>query len=132
MREYSTGTNWCVWRWTITPSKYIKRLHVIKTPLFAIMLHWIQKPDPEPDLHDHPVTFLSVILRGGYVEKTPSGYCVRRFFNFIRAANHIHAIRYVMPDTLTLCFVGPKVREWGYHAKEGWVHWKDYQQTEQL
>lgn len=130
VRRYRTGTAWCLWRWTITPSQYITRLHIIKTPWFAVMLHWIAKPDPEPDLHDHPVTFLSLILRGGYIERMPDGYHVRRWCNFIRAATHVHAIRMVLPGTLTLCLVGPDVREWGYHTPSGWVHWRAYKQTE--
>src|SRR5262245_57492885 len=63
-RLYRSGTKWCVWRWTDVDSEYITRLHLIKTPWFAICLHWINKPDAEPYLHDHPVSFLSVILRG--------------------------------------------------------------------
>ena len=138
-REYKSGTGWCAWRWTYTPSGYITRLHVLKTPWFAVMLHWINGPDPEPDKHDHPVTFLSLILRGGYTEDVlehRSGECevdfhgpvphVRRWFNFIRAGEHVHRITHVRPNTLTLCFVGPKVREWGFHTAEGWIPWHEY------
>lgn len=132
MREYKSGMTWAWWRWTFTPSRYITRLHVLKTPWFALMVHWIHKPDPEPDLHDHPVTFLSVILSGWYVERLASGRFVRRrWFNFVRAARHVHAIRRVCPGTVTLCLVGPKVREWGYHTAAGWVHWKAYRQTQE-
>jgi hypothetical protein len=139
-REYKSGSNWAFWRWTFTPSNYITRLHIIKTPWWAIMIHWINGPDPEPDMHDHPVTFLSIILRGGYTEDVLmtenfgdflGGWPVirrinRRWFNFIRAGKHVHSIQWVAPETVTLCFVGPKVREWGFHTKDGWVHWKEY------
>lgn len=129
MREYKSGMAWAWWRWTVTPSRYITRLHLVKTPWFALMVHWIHKPDPEPDLHDHPVTFLSLIVRGGYTEELSRGLVRRRRFNFIRARTHVHAIRHVEPKTITFCFVGPKVREWGYHTPAGWVHWKTYKQT---
>ena len=133
-REYKSGAGWCVWRWTYTPSGYITRLHVLKTPLFAIMVHWINGPDPEPHMHDHPVTFMSVILRGGYWEEVRpvvvrggrSRVALRRWYNFIRAGKHVHRIVSVKPNTVTLCFVGPKVREWGFHTPDGWVHWKEY------
>ena len=129
-RLYKSGAGWCIWRWTFTPSGYITRLHVLKTPWCALMIHWINGPDPEPDLHDHPVTFLSIILRGGYTEfvGTKAWKNLRniRWWNFIRAGNHIHKIAEVEPNTVTLCFVGPKVREWGFHTKDGWVYWKDY------
>lgn len=138
MRLYKTGTKWCVWRWTLTDAEYIKRLHVIKTPWFAICLHWILKPDPEPHLHDHPVSFLSLILRGGYCEhraiKGKDGRWIgnpmhktHRWYNWIRASEgDRHRIVHVFPKTLTICFMGPKTREWGFWTDSGWVYWKDY------
>lgn len=127
MRLYRTGTRWCVWRWTITDSEYITRLHILKTPWFSICLHWINKPDPEPWMHDHPVSFFSIILRGGYSELRNGVWRNRACFNFIRASsNDIHKITFVEPHTLTLCFMGPKTREWGFHTPQGWVHWREY------
>lgn len=146
MRLYKSGTSWCVWRWTDVDSEYIRRLHLIKTPWFAVCLHWILKPDPEPWLHDHPVTFLSVILRGWYVElrgerhylSAPKGsdwgavetvfkLVHRRWYNFICASRDtMHRIEYAAPHTLTLCFMGPKRQEWGYRTNKGWVWYKEY------
>lgn len=129
MRLYKSGTGWCVWRWTFTPSNYITRLHLLKTPWFALMVHFINGPDPEPDMHDHPVSFLSLILRGGYKERRQIGLRIYRhkvrWFNFIRATD-VHQIIRVSPHTITFCFVGPKVREWGFHTPQGWVYWRDY------
>lgn len=133
-RKYVSGTRWCVWRFTDTDSEYIVRLHVLKTPWFALCLHRILKPDPEPYLHDHPVSFLSIILRGGYTEhrvRSSSHGVLRtirhRWFNFIRATpEDRHTICDVEPGTVTLCLMGPKVRDWGFHAERGWVHWKSY------
>jgi len=130
-RLYKSGTNWCFWRWTITDSEYITRLHLLKTPWFAICLHWINKPDPEPYLHDHPVSFLSIILRGGYKEFRMINKNVtfpnHRWFNFVRARpEDRHTIIEVKPNTLTLALMGPKTREWGFHSEKGWIHWKDY------
>src|SRR5258708_6694326 len=110
MRAYKSGSDWAVWRWSIVPSDYIRRLHVIKTPWFAICVHWLNGPDPEPWLHDHPVTFLSLILRGGYDENRevaepygdfwgpwPTVKSLRhRWFNFIHATDK-HSICYVEP-----------------------------------
>lgn len=139
-RKYKTGTRWGIWLWTDVDSEYIRRLHVLKTPWFAICLHWILKPDAEPYVHDHPVTFLSLILRGGYCEERQqvwSGYAQRdevrtthrthRWFNFIRASKgDRHRITHVFPKTLTVCFMGPKTREWGFWIDGKWVYWKDY------
>lgn len=148
-RKYMSGTRWCLWRWTDVDSEYITRLHVLKTPLFAICLHWINKPDPEPYLHDHPVSFLSIILRGWYAEKRvipgtrAPRFGLRRWFNWIRATpDDRHTIVQVAPGgALTLCLMGPKTREWGFHCidetsarlstsrdhtERGWTYWRDY------
>lgn len=131
-RKYKSGTGWCVWRWTDVESEYILRLHVFKTPWFAACLHWINKPDKEPWLHDHPVSFLSCILRGGYAELRARGdgdigHEVHRWFNVVRGRRtDQHRIIFTRKNTLTLCFMGPKTRDWGFHMPEGWVMWKDY------
>jgi hypothetical protein len=127
MRKYKSGTSWCVWRWTDVDSEYITRLHVVKTPWFAICLHWFNKPDPEPFDHDHPVSFLSIILRGSYTEQRNGRLAHRRWFNFIRAsADDQHTIVKLHGSPLTLCLMGPKRREWGFHTSKGWVGWKAY------
>jgi hypothetical protein len=126
-RKYKSGTVWCFWRWTDVASEYIVRLHLIKTPWFALCLHWFNKPDPEPFHHDHPVSFLSIIINGGYIEERNGKLVNRVWANYIRAsAEDKHTIKYVIPGTLTLCFMGPKTREWGFHTDFGWKMWKDY------
>jgi hypothetical protein len=125
-REYKSGTNWCFWRWTFVPTNYITRLHLFKTPWFAICLHWLNHPDPEPYLHDHPVSFLSLILRGQYTERRMAGLETHRWLNLIGAGT-AHTIVSVSPGTLTVCLMGPKVREWGFHTENGgWIYWKEY------
>lgn len=136
-RTYKSGTAYCLWRWTDVASEYITRLHLVKTPWFAICLHWINKPDPEPFHHDHPVSFLSLILRGGYREavlvsyeqdywtREKVVYRQHRWFNIIRTT-HKHTIVEVQPNTLTLAIMGPKRQEWGFYQREGKVYWKDY------
>lgn len=150
-RAYKSGTNWCFWRWTEVPTDYILRLHVVKTPWWAICIHWINKPDPEPYLHDHPVSFHSFILKGWYREARRteeqtiwgdryngnasmfyrSGLpkrIIRKWHNYIQASeSDCHTIIEVSPGgCVTLCFMGPKVREWGFHTPLGWEYWKDY------
>jgi hypothetical protein len=126
-REYKSGTEWCLWRWTEVDTGYITRLHIVKTPWFAVCLHWLNKPDPEPYQHDHPVSFISIILSGGYLEHRGFEYIYHAWFNFVRASeDDIHTIYAVELNTLTLCLMGPKTREWGFHTEHGWICWKDY------
>lgn len=139
LRLYKSGSTWALWRWTEfvrwdSDEEYIRRLHLIKTPWFAVCLHWILRPDPELWLHDHPVSFFSVILWGGYWELRKNDIedemrlpriVIHKWANFVHALDS-HRILSVRPHTLTLCFMGPKVREWGFHTDKGWVYWKDY------
>lgn len=146
-RKYRSGTKWCIWRWTDVTTEYITRLHLIKTPWFAVCLHWLNKPDPEPYLHDHPVSFLSIILRGWYCEERWNPELGlhatnNKWYNLVKASpDDRHSITWVGRNTLTLCFMGPKTREWGYHVPDSeglewapykapgtnWVYWKDYE-----
>ena len=136
MRRYKSGSKWAFWRWTLTPSGYIKRLHLVQTPFGSIMVHFINGPDPEPDMHDHPTTFLSIILWGSYTERREMvdgapvwlwGKSVvdRRWWNFVRATD-CHKIVSVRPNTTTVCFMTKTLRKWGFHTPDGWVYWKDY------
>jgi hypothetical protein len=43
----------------------------INTPLGGIKLHHILRSDEDRDCHDHPWSFLSIILAGGYFEHRP-------------------------------------------------------------
>ncbi len=131
-RKYKSGTGWCFFRWTDVESEYVLRLHIFKTPWCAVCLHWIRKPDAEPYLHDHPVSFLSLILRGKYAElrQRDSGgprIVLHRWFNFVRASQYDkHRIIFTRRNTLTLCFMGPKTREWGFHIGHAWLGWRAY------
>ena len=137
VRAYKSGTRWALWRWTVTDSDYIRRLHLVKTPWFAVCLHWFKKPDPEAHLHDHPVSFLSLVLRGGYTEERYRDHVVRteehRWWNWVTANRDTHhAIRRIEPGTLTLVFMGPKRQEWCFHTEKGLVHWKAYHHAQRL
>jgi hypothetical protein len=129
-RLYHSGSRFAIWRWTFTPSGYITRLHLLKTPLGAICLHWINDRDQEPWLHDHPVSFLSLILRGYYLEvmnlPLKDSWAWRRYFNWVPARKR-HTIDAVAPGgCLTLCFMGPHENDWGFFTDAGKIPWKKY------
>lgn len=71
---------WQLWRWMdiFGPTAnrdhdeelYLRRLYVLRTPWFGIMLHWIKREDWDRDaLHDHPWEFWRFIVSGGYTEE---------------------------------------------------------------
>jgi hypothetical protein len=117
VRRYRSGSRWCAWRWTdviIGGLLYLRRLHLLQTPWFSLMLHWIVRPDPQPDMHDHPVSFLSIPVRGWYDElRRMPDHWLRvhhvRWFNAVHATDR-HRITRVSPGgCLTLVFAGPVV-----------------------
>lgn len=95
--------------------------------------------DWSPDLHDHPKWFVSVGLRGGYMEQTEGAFYplyevwaapwVRKF-----PAEHRHRVsgtRYCEP-CWTLVITGPNVREWGFYDIFGnFTHHSSYLGEEQ-
>lgn len=63
----------------------------------------------------------------GYGRTYSTKFRIIRWFNWFNAdPGDQHTIVECKPNTLTLCFMGPKTREWGYRTPEGWVHWKTY------
>ena len=107
---------------------YMKRLTILLTPWFSIKLHRIYRPDRDRDLHDHPWTFLSILLRGTYLEDTVDGPRLVRWWNWKRAEGR-HSIKWTSRTPIwTLVFTGPKRRVWGFWVDEGtrFVSWEKY------
>lgn len=102
---------------------------VLQLPWCALRAHRIRRRDLEDYPHDHPWSFFSLVLRGGYLEErhTPEGIEHRwvRWWNAVHATD-VHRIVAVLPGTLTLVISGPKVRSWGFHTEHGFVPWRRY------
>jgi hypothetical protein len=141
-------------RWTKTSSEdrrwflganhigtYMRRWYVL-TPWFSIRLHHILRSDEARALHDHPWSFTSFLLTGGYTEVTAPAVLLDgdglkfdpangpftetyypRWSIVHRPAGAAH--RLILDRPLwTLCITGPNVRKWGFHLPgRGWVHW---------
>lgn len=114
------------------PSKlYLRRLRIVQTPWFGIMLHDIETADPRPTFHDHPWPFVSVVLRGGgYIEqKVRPGdekivrHHVRRFS--IMPSGVAHFIdRLADGPTRTLVLHGRRRAAWGYWESVSIGRWR--------
>ena len=95
---------------------------------FNIFLHRFLKSDPD-DLHDHPWSFRTFILFGGYWEHTETGKFWRAPFSYRYApANLFHRIELDqnVPYCWTLFIPGLKCKEWGFKTKNTWLHNNDY------
>lgn len=105
---------------------YLTRWRLICTPWFGVYLHRLGGPDPRETLHDHPWSFLSIVLRGGYIERRLDPITRAMSVNHrIRRVNRVrsfdaHAIaELTRTPTWTLLFVGRRTRTWGYLEKLG-------------
>jgi hypothetical protein len=108
---------------------YMYRWTLLKLgKLFSIYLHHFVGDDWSRDMHDHPKRFISIGLRGRYVEETPAG---EREFRAPWArtfpANHIHRIRLAPGhQAWTLVVVLWPVRPWGFWHRGSWIPWRQY------
>lgn len=119
------------------PNPYLLRWYVIpRNPLFNVYLHKFLRDDDDRALHDHPWWFVSVILRGGYIEHTEFSdgtkvmRCRTSLFD-VRSPWWRRAVAYrpatwrhrvALPHTSTggrvpcwtLIITGPRARTWGF------------------
>ena len=112
---------------------YLLRWFIIpRNRFFNIYLHQFLRDDDDRALHDHPWFWCSILLRDGYIEHTikAGGVHQRR----IRWAPSIklsspwsaHRIEVGVIEAWTIFITGPRMREWGFHCPNGWVHWRDF------
>lgn len=110
--------------------------------LGAVRLHEVITSDDSRAFHDHPWPFLSVGLRGSYVEETPFigpdgtvpapgepgnwNRTMRAPFVNRKAAGDLHVLRVPGRPVWTLFFTRPKVRSWGFAGPFGWLPWRSF------
>lgn len=146
---YKGEIRWAFLRWADIEDRhnpgfvYLRRLRVAQTPWMSIYLHWIYKTDKGQDPHDHPFNFRSIVLRGGYSERLwrvvrghsrsqhPFERRWPRFTSHKMTQRYAHRIERIAPGTVTLVLVGRKRGTWGFYGESGFVHWKDYDRSDE-
>jgi hypothetical protein len=101
---------------------------------YKVFLHLIKKPDDDRAPHDHPWSFLTTILWGGYVEAiynridpTPRRHWATMGSVLFRRAEHIHQIETLKSkQTWTLVIAGPQRRVWGFWDKAQFTPYSSY------
>lgn len=77
-------------------------------------------------MHDHPWSFISIILKGGYIEHTPKDKKLYGAGSILyRPTPSIHKLE-VFQVTTTLVITFKRIREWGFYTSNGWVQWMSY------
>lgn len=94
----------------------------------GIYLHHFTRADQDKHLHDHPWNFYSLVLKGGYIEKTISGDVIRKPGNFgYIPGEKFHQIKSLPTgSSWTLIFRGKRFREWGYLVDGKWMEHQKY------
>lgn len=136
---------------------YLDRWGLESRKMGGVFLHRMTAPDPGVDLHDHPWTFASLVLAGGYVEERalirrapwlasqaeadedagsvrpqPRGPVStrRRWSIKVMRLDECHRITALLaPVTWTLVIHGPTRRAWGFYLPTGWVDEHTYDTT---
>lgn len=98
---------------------YLRRW-VLSLWLFSLRIHhWIGSDD-QRCYHDHPWWFLTLILAGGYVDRSPTRRDILRPWSVrLRPAAHQHTVRVRPKGCWSLLLTGPDWRPWGF-----WVNGK--------
>lgn len=118
---------------------YLDRLRIIQTPFFGIMLHKFMLPDSDPYVHDHPWSFISIVLRGGYWEmrRNKHDYTMNpkhvRFINIKRRDDAHFVYQLDRVPTWTLVIHGRRRRTWGFYVpttmppNQTWVEFENWE-----
>jgi hypothetical protein len=107
---------------------------LISTPLFNMFFHQFSGPDWTRDPHDHPTDFVSIGLKGSYVETVYQKGGERLYDREWRApwirkfpATHLHRTTSVGPKgAYTICLTSPWRQHWGFFIDGHMVSWRDY------
>lgn len=112
----------CELRSDLIGGDYMRRW-VLRTPIGMLRIHHILRSDDDRHFHDHPMDFVSFIVRGGYVEHRPGkepAVCQAGSV-VVRRAEDLHALKLLGRSAWTLVFTGPVRRRWGFQTEGGWI-----------
>lgn len=117
-------------RWTLF-------LHGERWP--KLLLHHFLPDREDRDMHDHPRSFVTIVLKGAYddmvqcacgrqgCEGLKIGEVMRRGMVRLRRAEHAHLTRTGADGCWTLVLMMPKSREWGFWRAGQWWPFRQYE-----
>jgi hypothetical protein len=111
---------------------YLLRWFLIpRNPVINVYGHRFCQSDPSVP-HDHPWSFVSLVLRGRYREVGERGTQVRRAGSLaVRRAGTRHRVELFDGPVSTVIITGPRVRAWGFwcprpRQEPQFVPWQDF------
>jgi hypothetical protein len=89
--------------------------YVFNLFLFSIRIHVWHRSDDKRFFHDHPFSFITVVLRGSYTDVSPNGRDLQKTGSIrFRKATHKHYVEVPETGAVTLLFCSPAIRNWGF------------------
>ncbi|WP_448205458.1 hypothetical protein [Azospirillum sp. sgz302134] len=116
---------------------YLTRRELVRLGPYRLYLHHFHRADQDPEYHDHPWAFVTLIVKGGYVEEVLTFAGVKRrtmrpgrigFCPVGRA----HRVAELLGggETWTIIATGPKRWEWAFwrpvHDGLQRIPWRDF------
>lgn len=112
---------------------HFKRFAIIEIKnFFSIYIHRIYQHDKDPFLHTHPWNFFGIVLKGGYVEKTPEGLKEKSVGSIgFGDRTYLHKIHSLTTNSgaVTLFFVWGKNKDWYYKIGKDLIHNQNYREN---
>lgn len=110
-----------------SPKPLLVRYFLLHTKPISVFLHHLMQSDEDRALHDHPWSFITILLSGGYWEHTQTERLWRRRFSILyRPAEWQHRLELPKP-VWTLVIKFRSRREWGFIMPQtGWQKWNEY------
>lgn len=109
------------------------RWEILKVRGWKLMVHRFLPHAEDVDFHDHPASFLTVVLRGCYWDETPGADGLR--VEEIRAptirwrhGTYKHRTVTRSEGAWTIVLMRPKQRDWGFWRGREWLPWGEYVQ----
>jgi len=91
------------------------RYQLFKSRWLNIYLHQLWAPTWHPECHDHPWSFLAILLKNGYLERVGTKDYRRRVGSILwRPATFAHNVITPYGTSWSIIFTGPKSSEWGF------------------
>lgn len=105
------------------------RRTLVSVRLGKLLWHRFMPNASDKDCHDHPSSFVTVVLRGGYDDVQPDGTVdeLRAPTIRFRPAEHAHVTKVGPEGATTFVVMGPKRRPWGFWRDGRWWAWRAYE-----
>lgn len=95
---------------------------------WKLMVHFFVPYAEDTDPHDHPRSFATLVIKGGYLDIVDGKVerMERGRFRF-RRSTHAHITAASSAGAWTIVVMGPLERPWGFIKNGRWWPWKKYE-----